>query len=83
MRYDMIINTLLRDECPLTKEWADVAIRNQKNIRVRNILSKNIMSLNIRGMLKKFNEFNFSLIDLIKALKKNRKIGVIKQINKN
>ena len=83
MRYDMIVTTLLSDECPLTKEWADVAIRNQKNIRIRNILSKNIIRLNIWGIFKKFSEFNFSLIDLIKALKKNRKLIITKHSNKN
>lgn len=83
MRYDMIINTLLSDECPLTKEWANVAIRNQKNIRIRNLLSKNFMRLNIGDMVKKFSEFNFSFIDLIKALKKNRKLDLIKHFNKN
>jgi len=83
MRYDMIVTTLLSDECPLTKEWADVAIRNQKNIRIRNILSKNIIRLNIWGIFKKFSEFNFSLIDLIKALKKNRKLIITKHFNKN
>jgi glycosyltransferase involved in cell wall biosynthesis len=81
MRYDMIVNTLLSDECPLIKEWANVAIRNQKNIRIRNILSKNILRFNIWGMFKKFTEFNFSIFDLIMALKKNRKPELIERFN--
>ena len=77
MRYDMIINTLLSDDCPLTKQCANIAIRNQKNIRVRNLLRKNIKRLNVWGIFKKCSEFNFSLIDFIMALKKNRKLDGI------
>ncbi len=72
MRYDMIINSLSNVNCPIKGDWANIAIRNHKSIRVRQLLFKTFKNLNFLELLKKINEFNFKFMDILLALKKNK-----------
>lgn len=71
MRYDMVINALSNDNCPIKGDLAQIAIRNQKNIRVRHLLFMSFRKCNFFDLHKKFKEFNLSFIDTVRAFRKN------------
>ena len=64
-------NLLIDKDCPLNNSDACIAIRNQINIRSRNIL-KQILQFRFRTALSTAYMFNVKFSDLIKSTKKNQ-----------
>jgi hypothetical protein len=71
MRYEMVINALSHNNCPMKGDLAEIAIRNQKNIRFRHLLYNSFKIWNFFNLHKKIKEFNFSFIDILRAFRKN------------
>jgi glycosyltransferase involved in cell wall biosynthesis len=73
LRFSMVINMLSDENCPLDQKLASIAIRNQKNIRIRYILQSHIPHLKFFTFLKILSAYGFNSIDLLNAFVKNIK----------
>lgn len=72
MRYDLVVNSLLDENCPIDQKLVHIALRNQKNILIRQLITRYLEKFDLKNFISKIKEYDFSIEDIIRALKKNK-----------
>jgi glycosyltransferase involved in cell wall biosynthesis len=71
IRYMICKEALLHPGCPLSKDESEMAYRNLRSVRVRRIVLDYFLKFKFRKGFAIFKRNNFSLFDLLKALRRN------------
>lgn len=71
-RFMMMRNALLHNQCPLSQEEREMALRNLKNIHVRQIIFEKLLRARIFAALSSLKVSQLTVIDLLKGLSLNK-----------
>lgn len=71
-RFNVVKDALINDDCPLPLSERKIALRNQCNIKVRNIFKQYVFRLKFLEAFRQFKLLQLDWADIIKACKKNK-----------
>ena len=73
-RFKILESALEHPQCPLPEYEKRSALRNYKNVSVRQIILRNIFSLRFRKIIFHFKNCGFTFFDFLFAFTKNKKL---------
>ena len=73
-RFNVLKFALLSPECPLTDEERNHSLRNHYNLRIRLILTSNLLNFNFINLFLQLKKFKFNFFDILLSFKRSKKI---------